>query len=132
MKIAAYLIEKIGSTVSGYFHPSLWLSESHELLVAQRFDGIELGRLDGRPHADEQSDRGDHGRNNVGHLHDGVEFLNLLLGGCDGEIVLASVRDIAAPLEHLARLIHSLGEPSRPCLHAHLELVRGWIGLPEG
>src|SRR5256885_7457951 len=44
----------------------------------------------------------------------------------------SSVRDIAAPLEHLARLIHSLGEPSRPCLHAHLELVRGWIGLPEG
>ena len=33
MKIAAYLIEKIGSTVSGYFHPSLWLSESHGLLV---------------------------------------------------------------------------------------------------
>jgi len=29
-KIAAYLIEKIGSTVSGYFHPSLWLSESHD------------------------------------------------------------------------------------------------------
>src|SRR5437879_7858626 len=41
MKIAAYLIEKIGSTVSGYFHPSLWLSESHELLVAQGDHGID-------------------------------------------------------------------------------------------
>src|SRR2546429_308847 len=41
MKIAAYLIEKIGSTVSGYFHPSLWLSESHELLVAKGLDRIE-------------------------------------------------------------------------------------------
>src|SRR5437899_4051122 len=61
MKIAAYLIEKIGSTVSGYFHPSLWLSESHELLVAQRFDGIELGRLDGRPHAEKQANAYTHG-----------------------------------------------------------------------
>src|SRR6266576_4124435 len=36
MKIAACLIEKIGSTVSGYFHPSLWLSESHGLLVQRQ------------------------------------------------------------------------------------------------
>src|SRR5437762_5878927 len=41
MKIAAYLIEKIGSTASGYFHPSLWLSESHELLVTQSHHGID-------------------------------------------------------------------------------------------
>src|SRR2546421_1475449 len=41
MKIAAYLIEKIGSTVSGYFHPSLWLSESHGLLVTQSHYGID-------------------------------------------------------------------------------------------
>src|SRR6266513_3516451 len=40
-KIAAYLIEKIGSAASGYFHPSLWLSESHELLVAKGLDRIE-------------------------------------------------------------------------------------------
>src|SRR5207302_5656319 len=44
MKIAAYLIEKIGSTVSGYFHPSLWLSESHELLVPQRDHRIDSRR----------------------------------------------------------------------------------------
>src|SRR2546429_210769 len=50
MKIAAYLIEKIGSTVSGYFHPSLWLSESHGLLVVQRHDGIHMrGATGGNP-----------------------------------------------------------------------------------
>src|SRR5438067_661244 len=44
MKIAAYLIEKIGSTVSGYFHPSLWLSESHGLLVTQGHQRIDARR----------------------------------------------------------------------------------------
>src|SRR2546429_585040 len=44
MKIAAYLIEKIGSTVSGYFHPSLWLSESHGLLVAQGNHRVDARR----------------------------------------------------------------------------------------
>src|SRR6266702_5434746 len=44
MKIAAYLIEKIGSTVSGYFHPSLWLSESHGLLVPQGRHRIDFHR----------------------------------------------------------------------------------------
>ncbi len=41
-KIAAYLIEKIGSAASGYFHPSLWLSESHDLLVKLAPLGISI------------------------------------------------------------------------------------------
>src|SRR5213595_93387 len=66
-KIAAYLIEKIGSTASGYFHLSLWLSESHDLLVAQRFHGIELRGLDGGPNSKNQpngnaDDDSGHGR----------------------------------------------------------------------
>src|SRR2546429_9505387 len=56
MKIAAYLIEKIGSTVSGYFHPSLWLSESHELLVPQSNHGIEIHRPPRRDVACQQCD----------------------------------------------------------------------------
>jgi hypothetical protein len=51
-KTAAYLIEKIGSTVSGYFHPSLWLSESHDLLVTQGHDGIDTQRP---PHRNDSS-----------------------------------------------------------------------------
>src|SRR2546430_2777118 len=55
MKIAACLIEKIGSTVSGYFHPSLWLSESHGLLVQRQSSRRstrlypEIGRQDYAP-----------------------------------------------------------------------------------
>src|SRR5437016_2316697 len=48
MKITAYLIEKIGSTVSGYFHPSLWLSESHGLLVPQSRHRIDSCRPSSR------------------------------------------------------------------------------------
>src|SRR5213080_5183728 len=56
MKIAAYLIEKIGSTVSGYFHPSLWLSESHELLVTQSHNRVDAR---GAPSRQEAGDHGD-------------------------------------------------------------------------
>ena len=67
MKIAAYLIEKIGSTVSGYFHPSLWLSESHELLVTQRRHRIHTHCPPRRqvpsqePCSGEKTNRCDHG-----------------------------------------------------------------------
>src|SRR5436309_8919337 len=61
MKIAAYLIEKIGSTVSGYFHPSLWLSESHGLLVTEGLDRIKPGgfpgRINSKHHANERAKR---------------------------------------------------------------------------
>src|SRR5207244_9083311 len=57
MKIAAYLIEKIGSTVSGHFHPSLWLSESHELLVTNGFHGIQPRRFHGWVRAENQAHR---------------------------------------------------------------------------
>src|SRR5207249_7160224 len=69
MKIAAYLIEKIGSTVSGYFHPSLWLSESHELLVAERLNRIEPRRFDRRIHSKKQAHAHRHGD----RQHDGPE-----------------------------------------------------------
>src|SRR2546429_6747644 len=57
MKIAAYLIEKIGSTVSGYFHPSLWLSESHGLLVTQGHQRIYMRRAARRQKRDRKSTR---------------------------------------------------------------------------
>src|SRR5437660_11427420 len=62
MKIAAYLIEKIGSTVSGYFHPSLWLSESHGLLVAKGLNGVEFGRLHRRQPAADHANQNQHDR----------------------------------------------------------------------
>src|SRR5437016_14520495 len=62
MKIAAYLIEKIGSTVSGYFHPSLWLSESHGLLVPEGDKWIDVRGAAGRQQARDQAgcDNDDH------------------------------------------------------------------------
>ncbi len=41
---------------SGCFHHSLWLSESHDLLVAEGFDGIEFGGLHGGEPAADHAD----------------------------------------------------------------------------
>src|SRR5207253_29712 len=56
MKIAAYRFEKIGSTVSGYFHPSLWLSESHRLLVPEGDKWIDVRGAAGRQQARDAAD----------------------------------------------------------------------------
>src|SRR5437879_11676318 len=74
MKIAAYLIEKIGSAASGYFHPSLWLSESHELLVSQGNHRIDAHRPPCRDVASEcgdsdQNERCEKHRLNICGLH---------------------------------------------------------------
>ena len=61
-----------------------------------------------------------------------MKFLDLLLGSFDGEIVLAPIRDVAAPFQHFAHLIHHLIYHSRLCLNAHVEFVGVRIDLAEG
>src|SRR6266704_2442564 len=89
MKIAAYLIEKIGSTVSGYFHPSLWLSESHGLLVSERLDRIEQRRLARRVVSEKNANRNGKERRDdnrfEGHDHRPLQRLANQIGAKNSE-----------------------------------------------
>src|SRR5882724_1440718 len=72
--------------------------------------------------ADEQADGTENDRGDGHFADDVVEFLDLLSGGGDGEVVLAVIGNVAAAAKDFGDLVHHLVEHIRLCLHAEVQL----------